>query len=71
MALEHPGRFGLLHLPAGTDAGRLFAALAVDEPETAVLDSEVCVPRLVRTTPDAGERRPRDRRPVSAPAPCC
>ncbi|MFE0223718.1 SDR family NAD(P)-dependent oxidoreductase, partial [Streptomyces albidoflavus] len=54
VALEHPGRFGLLHLPAGTDAGRLFAALAVDEPETAVLDSEVCVPRLVRTTPDAG-----------------
>ncbi|WP_434095081.1 SDR family NAD(P)-dependent oxidoreductase, partial [Streptomyces albidoflavus] len=54
VALEHPGRFGLLHLPAGTDAGRLFAALAVDEPETAVLDGEVCVPRLVRTTPDAG-----------------
>ncbi|RZD57464.1 short-chain dehydrogenase, partial [Streptomyces albidoflavus] len=54
VALEHPGRFGLLHLPAGTDAGRLLAALAVDEPETAVLDSEVCVPRLVRTTPGAG-----------------
>ncbi|QPA02504.1 beta-ketoacyl synthase [Streptomyces violascens] len=54
VALEHPGRFGLLHLPAGTEAERLLAALAVDEPEAAVLDDEVCVPRLVRTTPDAG-----------------
>ncbi|MBL0804183.1 SDR family NAD(P)-dependent oxidoreductase, partial [Streptomyces albidoflavus] len=54
VALEHPGRFGLLDLPAVTDAERLFAALAVDEQETAVLDGEVCVPRLVRTTPDAG-----------------
>ncbi|UYM26009.1 polyketide synthase dehydratase domain-containing protein [Streptomyces albus] len=71
VALEHPGRFGLLHLPAGTEAERLLAALAVDEPEAAVLDDEVCVPRLVRTTPDAGERRPGNPRPVSPPEPCC
>ncbi|MFD6838098.1 SDR family NAD(P)-dependent oxidoreductase, partial [Streptomyces diastaticus] len=59
-ALEHPGRFGLLDLPAGTDAQALLAALASGEPESAVQDGEVRVPRLVRTTPAAGVQTAED-----------
>ncbi|MFE6582732.1 SDR family NAD(P)-dependent oxidoreductase, partial [Streptomyces rochei] len=47
-SLEHPGRFGLLHVEHGTDIGALTAALSVEETETAVRDGEVRVPRLTR-----------------------
>ncbi|MEU4310165.1 SDR family NAD(P)-dependent oxidoreductase, partial [Streptomyces rochei] len=47
-SLEHPGRFGLVHVEHGTDIGALTAALSVEETETAVRDGEVRVPRLTR-----------------------
>ncbi|MFG2556030.1 SDR family NAD(P)-dependent oxidoreductase [Streptomyces sp. NPDC048581] len=55
---EHPGRIGLLDVP-GEPSG-LARALSVTEPEAAVVDGEVLVPRLERVTPalDCGDNRP-------------
>ncbi|SCD28201.1 polyene macrolide polyketide synthase/pimaricinolide synthase PimS1 [Streptomyces sp. BvitLS-983] len=52
---EHPGRFGLLELPADADTASLRSALASGEAESAVRDGEVRVPRLARVTPEATE----------------
>ncbi|QMU71577.1 type I polyketide synthase [Streptacidiphilus sp. P02-A3a] len=49
--LEHPGRFLLIDTEAGTGTAAeaaLAAALAADEPQTAVRGGQVLVPRLVR-----------------------
>ncbi len=52
---EHPGRCGLLELPADADTASLRSALASGEAESAVRDGEVRVPRLARVTPEAAE----------------
>ncbi|MHC8560731.1 beta-ketoacyl reductase [Streptomyces albidoflavus] len=52
---EHPGRVGLLELPADADTASLRSALASGEAESAVRDGEVRVPRLARVTPEATE----------------
>ncbi|WP_436849950.1 type I polyketide synthase, partial [Streptomyces griseoviridis] len=59
---EHPGRFGLLDLAEGSDAGLVAAAVATGEPETSVGVSGVRVPRLARVVPgeDAGPRWDRE-----------
>ncbi|MGW5767478.1 type I polyketide synthase, partial [Streptomyces tendae] len=44
---EHPGRIVLADLPAGAGARELAAGLACDEPQWAVRDGAVHVPRLV------------------------
>ncbi|MET9268048.1 SDR family NAD(P)-dependent oxidoreductase, partial [Amycolatopsis sp. NPDC004079] len=44
--LEHPGRFALVDLPEGDDGSMLPAALATGEPQTAVRDGRILVPRL-------------------------
>ncbi|KJS57830.1 hypothetical protein VM95_37225, partial [Streptomyces rubellomurinus] len=56
---EHPGRFGLLDLDGG-DASltRWPLALAAEEPQLALRDGTLLVPRLVRATPSpTAERR--------------
>ncbi|MCT2585114.1 SDR family NAD(P)-dependent oxidoreductase [Actinophytocola sp. S1-96] len=55
---EHPGRFALVDLD-DDDTG-LAAAIASGEPETAVRDGVVLVPRLVRTTPSEVDTRTLD-----------
>ncbi|MCD0451743.1 SDR family NAD(P)-dependent oxidoreductase [Actinocorallia sp. API 0066] len=50
--LEHPGRFVLLDL-AGEGSGSLDAALATGEPQLALRDGAVLVPRLARAAPAA------------------
>ncbi|MFE3743016.1 SDR family NAD(P)-dependent oxidoreductase, partial [Streptomyces sp. NPDC059134] len=59
---EHPGRFGLLDVAEGSDAGLVLGALAVGEPESVVREGAVLVPRLARVVPgeDAGPRWDRD-----------
>ncbi|MFC4469416.1 SDR family NAD(P)-dependent oxidoreductase [Streptomyces xiangluensis] len=53
---EHPGRISLLDVPGEpTGVGR---ALSVTEPEVAVVDGEVLVPRLERVTVDSGASGP-------------
>ncbi|MEV5872446.1 type I polyketide synthase [Streptomyces tendae] len=44
---EHPGRFVLADLPAGAGARELAVGLACDEPQWAVRDGAVRVPRLM------------------------
>ncbi|MPY63720.1 SDR family NAD(P)-dependent oxidoreductase, partial [Streptomyces spongiae] len=53
---EHPGRITLLDVP-GEPSG-LARALSVMEPEAALMDGEVLVPRLERVTADPGEGLP-------------
>ncbi|WP_456341364.1 type I polyketide synthase [Streptomyces tendae] len=48
---EHPDRFVLADLPAGAGARELAAGLACDEPQWAVRDGAIRVPRLVRAQP--------------------
>ncbi|MBQ0969547.1 SDR family NAD(P)-dependent oxidoreductase, partial [Streptomyces sp. RK23] len=48
---EHPDRFVLADLPAGAGARELAAGLACDEPQWAIRDGAVRVPRLVRAQP--------------------
>ncbi|BET46713.1 type I polyketide synthase [Kitasatospora aureofaciens] len=48
---EHPGRFVLADLPVGAGARELSAGLACDEPQWAIRDGAVRVPRLVRAQP--------------------
>ncbi|MYQ67521.1 MULTISPECIES: type I polyketide synthase, partial [unclassified Streptomyces] len=50
---EHPGRFALLDLAEGADTALVTSAAATGEPETAVREDGVLVPRLARVT--AGE----------------
>ncbi len=45
---EHPGRFALADLPTGAGSETLAAGLACDEPQWAVRDGAVRVPRLAR-----------------------
>ncbi|MER6342819.1 SDR family NAD(P)-dependent oxidoreductase [Streptomyces tendae] len=52
---EHPDRFVLADLPAGAGARELAAGLASREPQWAVRDGVVRVPRLVRAQTPAGE----------------
>ncbi|MFD5223893.1 type I polyketide synthase, partial [Streptomyces tendae] len=52
---EHPGRFVLADLPVGAGGEALAAGLACDEPQWAVRDGAVRVPRLVRAQVPAGE----------------
>ncbi|MEU0144283.1 type I polyketide synthase, partial [Streptomyces albidoflavus] len=52
---EHPGRFGLLELPADADTASVRSALASGEAESTVRDGEVRVPRLARVTQEATE----------------
>ncbi|MFJ7235475.1 type I polyketide synthase [Streptomyces tendae] len=52
---EHPDRFVLADLPAGAGARELAAGLASREPQWAVRDGVVRVPRLVRAQAPAGE----------------
>ncbi|MCR6490825.1 type I polyketide synthase [Amycolatopsis sp. OK19-0408] len=51
-AAEEPGRFGLLDLDDGPVPA--LDALATDEPELAVRDGVVLVPRLAKTSPPSG-----------------
>nr|WP_241562498.1 type I polyketide synthase [Streptomyces hoynatensis] len=52
---EHPHRFGLLDLDAGSGPEALASALAVEEPQVAVREGAVLVPRLVRAgLPEGG-----------------
>ncbi|MER6093895.1 type I polyketide synthase, partial [Streptomyces bluensis] len=53
---EHPGRISLLDLP-GNPSG-LARAVNVTEPEVAVVDGEVLVPRLERVPLDVSDGRP-------------
>ncbi|MFG2007416.1 SDR family NAD(P)-dependent oxidoreductase [Spirillospora sp. NPDC048911] len=46
---EHPGRIALLDLDGDTEPGALRAALAAAEPQAAVRDGDVVVPRLVKS----------------------
>ncbi|WUI09940.1 SDR family NAD(P)-dependent oxidoreductase [Micromonospora sp. NBC_00421] len=46
--LEHPGRFVLADLDGGVDADLLGRALASDEPQLAVRDGQLLVPRLTQ-----------------------
>nr|WP_305073040.1 type I polyketide synthase [Micromonospora okii]AZO92784.1 Orf(+18) [Micromonospora okii] len=50
--LEHPGRFVLVDLDADTDADLLGRALAADEPQLALRDGRLLVPRLAPAEPD-------------------
>ncbi|WP_372454361.1 SDR family NAD(P)-dependent oxidoreductase, partial [Streptomyces tardus] len=50
---EHPGRFALLDVAEGSDPALVLSAAASGEPETAVRDGRVMVPRLARVA--AGE----------------
>ncbi|QKV96536.1 SDR family NAD(P)-dependent oxidoreductase [Streptomyces sp. NA02950] len=50
---ENPGTFRLIDLEAAAGADGLAAALAADEPQVAVRDGELLVPRTVRTRPAA------------------
>ncbi|WP_413251542.1 SpnB-like Rossmann fold domain-containing protein, partial [Streptomyces tendae] len=52
---EHPGRFVLADLPVGAGGEALAAGLACAEPQWAVRDGAVRVPRLVRAQVPAGE----------------
>ncbi|MEO3797854.1 SDR family NAD(P)-dependent oxidoreductase [Nonomuraea sp. B10E15] len=54
---EQPGRFVLLDLDGDADGDAVGEALASDEPQLAVRDGQVWVPRLSRTVP-SGEGRP-------------
>ncbi|WP_306970436.1 type I polyketide synthase [Streptomyces afghaniensis] len=58
---EHPGRISLLDVP-GEPTG-LARALSVTEPEVAVVDGEVLVPRLERVPLDTGGNRPESDHP--------
>ncbi|MEU1260174.1 type I polyketide synthase, partial [Streptomyces chartreusis] len=60
---EHPGRIGLLDVPG--DPGGLARALNVVEPEVAVVDGEVLVPRLERVSMEGPDRRPEDDASIS------
>ncbi|WCE01153.1 type I polyketide synthase [Streptomyces sp. HUAS 31] len=60
---EHPGRIGLLDVPG--DAGGVASALNLVEPEVAVVDGEVLVPRLERVSMDGPDRRPEDDASIS------
>ncbi|MFJ4336495.1 type I polyketide synthase, partial [Streptomyces sp. NPDC088935] len=51
---EHPGRFVLADLPVGAGPEELVAGLACGEPQWAVRDGVVRVPRLVRARASAG-----------------
>ncbi|MFE3945434.1 type I polyketide synthase [Streptomyces sp. NPDC059118] len=53
--LEHPGRFVLVDLPVGAGVEELAAGLGCGEPQWAVRDGVVRVPRLVRAGVSAGE----------------
>ncbi|MFJ8630363.1 SDR family NAD(P)-dependent oxidoreductase [Streptomyces sp. NPDC093568] len=53
---EHPGRISLLDVPG--ELGGLVPALSVTEPEVAVVDGEVLVPRLERLPRDSGDSGP-------------
>ncbi|MGB2572585.1 SDR family NAD(P)-dependent oxidoreductase, partial [Micromonospora citrea] len=50
--LEHPGRFVLVDLDGEVDADLLGRALASDEPQLAVRDGRLLVPRLAPAEPD-------------------
>ncbi|SCF29206.1 Acyl transferase domain-containing protein [Micromonospora echinospora] len=50
--LEHPGRFVLADLDDGVDADLLGRALASDEPQLAVRDGQLLVPRLAPADAD-------------------
>ncbi|MEV0331046.1 type I polyketide synthase, partial [Micromonospora echinospora] len=50
--LEHPGRFVLVDLDDGVDADLLGRALASDEPQLAVRDGQLLVPRLAPADAD-------------------
>ncbi|SED61580.1 type I polyketide synthase [Streptomyces sp. PAN_FS17] len=52
---EHPGRIGLLDVPG--EPGGLARALNIAEPEVAVVDGELLVPRLERMPMDSLDRR--------------
>ncbi|AIV33457.1 hypothetical protein NI25_08095 [Streptomyces sp. CCM_MD2014] len=52
---EHPGRFVLADLPNGAGSEALAAGLACDEPQWAVRDGAVRVPRLMRAQDSADE----------------
>jgi len=51
---ENPGRFVLVDLEVNSTAGDAEPALATGEPEVAVRDGKVLVPRLTPATPQAG-----------------
>ncbi|RZQ63965.1 type I polyketide synthase [Amycolatopsis suaedae] len=60
-AAEHPGRFGLLAAESGDDVTLALPSLSADEPQLAVRDGRVCVPRLRRADPvDGGAGWDRD-----------
>ncbi|WP_374709239.1 SDR family NAD(P)-dependent oxidoreductase [Micromonospora sp. AKA38] len=50
--LEHPGRFVLADLAGDDDADLLARALAADEPQLALRDGRLLVPRLAPAEPD-------------------
>ncbi|MBB4911530.1 type I polyketide synthase [Actinophytocola algeriensis] len=50
-AAEHPGRFGLVAVTDDDEIPVAVRHLRADEPEVAVVDGAVCVPRLRRATP--------------------
>ncbi|MFJ3128623.1 type I polyketide synthase [Streptomyces sp. NPDC086993] len=52
---EFPGRFVLADLPVGAGVGELAAGLGCGEPQWAVRDGVVSVPRVVRAEVSAGE----------------
>ena len=58
---EHPGRFALVDVDAGTDAQdvdhAVAAALGCDEPQSAVRDGAVLVPRATRRAAGAADGR--------------
>ncbi|GGQ35911.1 hypothetical protein GCM10010266_69000 [Streptomyces griseomycini] len=67
---ENPGRFVLLDLDDSAESARAVpAALASGEPQAAVRDGRVTVPRLTRATPDGPLTAPDARRAPEAPAP--
>ncbi|MER6807628.1 type I polyketide synthase, partial [Streptomyces sp. NPDC000678] len=59
---EHPGRFVLVDVPADADPAAeeraLRRALGTDEPETALVDGVLRVPRWVRVSPEGTSRVP-------------
>ncbi|WDZ86547.1 type I polyketide synthase [Micromonospora cathayae] len=56
---EHPGRFVLVDLDDREDPARLLpAAVATGEPQLAITDGEVTVPRLIRYDPADGPEGP-------------
>nr|WP_306747649.1 SDR family NAD(P)-dependent oxidoreductase [Saccharothrix yanglingensis] len=54
--MEEPGRFALVDLGPDDRAGSLAAVLAAAEPQAAVRDGEVLVPRFARVPADAPRR---------------